>query len=105
MEIKLTPEGLAPELKSKIIGLCKTIVPKASIWIYGSRARGDYTDRSDIDLALDAKQPIDFFIIAELKDVLEAANISYRFDVIDLNSISDQKFKDAVKKEMVLWQT
>lgn len=105
METKqLTSEGLPLEVKSKIIGLCKAIIPKASIWLYGSRARGDYSERSDIDIALDAQSPIDYFIISELKDVFQAANIPYKIDIIDINNISDEKFKNAVKEEIVLWQ-
>lgn len=103
-EKNLTPEGLEPQVKEKIIKLCKSIIPEAEIWIYGSRARGDYRERSDIDLALQASQPIDFFAIAELKEVLAAANIPYAFDIIDLNAVQDEKFKSVVKKEMVLWQ-
>lgn len=104
MESKLTQEGLTPELKAKIIRLCKAIIPHAAIWIYGSRARGDYSERSDIDLALEASQAIDFFTISELKDVLGAANIPYRIDIVDIHSIQDQEFKNAIKKEMILWQ-
>ena len=105
METKqLTPEGLEPELKAKIIRLCKAIVPDAAIWLYGSRARGKYREFSDIDLALDAGKPINFNTIAELKEILAASDIAYRFDIVDFNSISDEAFKNAVKKEMILWQ-
>jgi predicted nucleotidyltransferase len=100
----ITAEGLAPEVKTKIIKLCKAIIPDAAIWLYGSRARGDYSERSDIDLALDAGHAINYFSIAELKEVLQATNIGHSFDIIDLNSIQDQEFKAAVQKEMVLWQ-
>ena len=101
---KITPDGLSPEVKTKIINLCKAMIPDAAISIYGSRARGDYSERSDIDLVLDAQKPIDYFVIAELKDVLSATNIPQRFDIVDLNSIQDENFKKNIKKEMVLWQ-
>lgn len=105
MDIKKNiSDGVKPEVKDKIIKLCKAIIPDAAIWIYGSRARGDYTERSDIDIALEASQPIDFFAIAELKDILAAANIAYRFDIVDLNAIQDIGFKSAIEKERILWQ-
>lgn len=96
--------GLTPEVKTKIIALCKAILPEASIYIYGSRARGDYRERSDIDIALKADHPLDFFEIAELKDILKASNISYTIDIVDLNSISDTNFKKTIEKELVLWK-
>lgn len=74
---KLDISGLSSEIKAKIIGLCKVIVPDAAIWIYGSRARGDYKKSSDIDIALQAPQLISLFVIAELKDVLNAASLPH----------------------------
>lgn len=32
-------DGLDPEIKAKIIRLCKAVIPDAEIWLYGSRAR------------------------------------------------------------------
>ncbi len=34
--------GLTPEAQAKIINICKAIIPDATIWLYGSRARTDY---------------------------------------------------------------
>ncbi len=96
--------NIPPEVKNKIIALCKAIIPDAAIWLYGSRARLDHSPDSDIDLALQAPQPIDYFKIAELKEVLQATNIPYAFDIIDLNAISQGSFKDHVEKEMILWK-
>lgn len=99
-----TVEGLTSSEKAKIINLCKSIIPDAAIYVYGSRARGDFKPRSDIDLALQADTPISFFDIAELKDVLAATDMPYKFDVIDLNSIQDMDFKKQLLTEMVLWK-
>lgn len=42
-------------------------------------------------------------LLGELKDVLEATNIAYRFDIIDLQALPDSEFKSAIQKEKVLW--
>ncbi len=96
-------DGIDPEIKTKIIRLCKSIIPNGAVWIYGSRARGDFSDNSDIDLALDAGVPIGYMLLGELKDVLEATNIAYRFDIIDLQALPDSEFKSVIQKEKVLW--
>ncbi len=97
-------DGLTSDVRDKIINLCKAIIPQACIWLYGSRSRGDYLSNSDIDLALQADQPIGYFKIAELKEVLAATDLSYKFDIIDINSIQDKKFKENIEKEMILWK-
>lgn len=99
-------DGLDDKSRQKIIDLCKAIAPAASIWLYGSRARGDFTDRSDVDIALESKkEPIDFFTIAELKDVIAASDIGYKVDVVDFNSISDRDFKENLSGSRVLWKS
>lgn len=96
-------DGIKLEKKTKIIRLCKAIIPDAQIYLYGSRARGKFSETSDIDLALEAGEPISYYDIAELKDILESSNIGYAFDIIDINSISDPSFKAAITKEMIPW--
>ena len=39
--------------KDLIVGLLSVIFPDAKIYLFGSRARGDYKPESDIDLAID----------------------------------------------------
>jgi uncharacterized protein len=103
--MKKNNDGLEPETKQKIIDLSKAVIPDASIWLYGSRVRGDFTSNSDVDLLLESsKGPIDFFTIAELKNVLSASDISHRVDVVDYNSISDEKFKADIAGGRVLWK-
>jgi len=99
----MVPDGVDPEIKTKIIRLCKAIIPDAAIWVYGSRARGDFSDRSDIDLALDTGKQIGYLVLGELKDVLEATNIRYRFDIVDLQALPESEFKSVIQREKVLW--
>ncbi|MBY0110125.1 MAG: nucleotidyltransferase domain-containing protein [Candidatus Babeliaceae bacterium] len=87
-----------------MINICKAIIPDASIWLFGSYARGDFSKNSDIDLALEADRPISFFEIAELKDTLQATNLSFTFDIVDINSVKDENFKNTIKKERIMWK-
>ena len=56
--------------------------------VFGSRARGDNGTRSDIDLAIRAKDSKEFF---DLKDSLEGIDTLLSFDLVDLNSDSISK--------------
>lgn len=62
--------------------------------------RGDW---SDIDLALDTGAPIDYLLLGELKEVLGETNIFCRFDILDLQALSDSEFKSVIQKEKILW--
>jgi predicted nucleotidyltransferase len=96
--------GLKKEEQNKIIGLCKAILPDCTIWLYGSRARGDFKANSDIDLALDCTRAIDLIELSELKEVLNATNIFLKIDLADLSSINDHNFLKSILKERVLWK-
>jgi predicted nucleotidyltransferase len=99
---ELSQSGLNVDLQKKIIGLIKVIAPEAAIYLYGSRARGDYRDYSDIDIALDAGKPLDRLVLIEIKDVLEAMHMVMKCDVVDLHNISED-LRAEIKKEGALW--
>lgn len=97
-------DGVDERNKQKIIDLIGVLLPNAKIYLFGSRARGTHTERSDIDLALDAGAPIPRIIIGEIKDVLEATNIINSIDVVDLHGALSPRMKEAILKEGVLWK-
>lgn len=78
-------------------------IPKAHIYLYGSRARGDNTKGSDVDLALDMEEPIDSFTMSTIKEEIEESTLPLFVDLIDVHSVS-QDFLDEIKKDWVKWQ-
>lgn len=96
--------GINDEDRLKIIALCKAVLPNCSIWLYGSRARGDFRSNSDIDIALDCKRSIDIMKLFELKEIFNASNILLKIDLVDLCSIEDKIFLASILQERVLWK-
>jgi predicted nucleotidyltransferase len=94
--------GISQEVHQKVVSLIKALIPQAKIYLFGSRARGDYHDRSDIDIALDAGEKLTRRTVGEARDVLEASNILYRIDIVDLNNIPAE-LKSVILKEAILW--
>jgi predicted nucleotidyltransferase len=92
-------DGLDKNVKLKIIGILKVLFPKARVILYGSRARGDFHDRSDIDIAIDNGQRTR---LAEARSVIEGLHIPYKFDIVDMHHISDE-FKKVIQQEGVIW--
>ena len=69
------------------------------IVIFGSRARGDYSRVSDIDIAI--KGSVDK-IMYKIRDYFEESSILYTVDVVNYMSISNQDFKENIDNEGVI---
>ncbi len=75
--------------KRKIIGLILALIPNTKIYLCGSRARGTHSKYSDIDLALDTGEKLDFVALDEAKSIMAATNLIYRFDIGDMNRMAE----------------
>lgn len=69
------------------------------IVIFGSRARGDYSRVSDIDIAI--KGDVDK-IMYKIRDYFEESSIIYTVDVVNYISISNQDFKENIDNEGII---
>ena len=91
--------GLKVALVEEIIGYAKQYgIDK--LYLFGSRARGDYKERSDIDLAFiggDAKR----FILAMDEDTYTL----HSFDVVDLGKPVQEELLESIRSEGVLLYT
>lgn len=67
------------------------------IVLFGSRARGDYKERSDIDIAIYGGNAELFAV-----EVEEKALTLLKFDVVDMNKSVQEELKKAIEKEGVV---
>jgi len=51
-----------PKYKKQLIEIINKHLPQAKIYLYGSRARKDHAEGSDIDLAIEINKAIDIYI-------------------------------------------
>ena len=75
----------------------------AGVWLFGSCARGDVRQHSDIDIAVLPRDdlPGDFF--AELAADIEESPIPFDVDLVDLRN-ADPALVDEVRREGVKWR-
>jgi predicted nucleotidyltransferase len=90
-------------LQETMIQLLTVLFPSAKIYLFGSRARGDHTERSDIDIAIDLGKQMDFSEIAQARGVLEGLNLPQKIDVVDMHSIP-AAMKGFILNEGILWK-
>ncbi|MBP9743127.1 MAG: nucleotidyltransferase domain-containing protein [Burkholderiales bacterium] len=70
--------------------------------IFGSRAKGNYKNGSDIDIAL--KGNISFRTIADCKFMLDEETIlPYRFDLLDYNTLKNEELKAHIDRVGVVF--
>ena len=71
-------------------------------YLYGSRARGDHSPQSDIDIAIDAPgmTPQNF---AQLWSAIDALPIAYPLDCVWLQALPESRLKAQIERDgMVL---
>jgi len=88
--------------KEKITRLLKVLLPSAKIYLFGSRARGTNSPRSDIDIAIDNGKQLPLIIIGEVQSVISATNVLYKVDIVDINSVS-KEMKEEILNEGIVW--
>lgn len=74
----------------------------ATIYLFGSWARGDAMRASDIDIAIEPLADLPRGAFARLRERLEESHVPYRVDVVDLRK-TDPEFRRRVLAEGIPW--
>jgi predicted nucleotidyltransferase len=75
----------------------------AAVWLFGSCARGEPRQHSDIDIAILPRGALPVGFFAELQADIEESPIPYDVDLVDLR-YADPALLDEVRREGVQWQ-
>lgn len=85
--------GIKPIVIEEICALAKKYNVKKVI-LFGSRARGDFKKKSDIDLAVQGGDFIRFML-----DVNEETSTLLMFDIINLDEEIQKELRESIEKE------
>jgi uncharacterized protein len=91
-------------IKYKFIDRIANLPFVDEIWLFGSRARGDNQERSDIDLAILCPKASDYDW-TKVMDVIENADTLLKIDCVRLqkDQISDELYNNILKDKKVLY--
>ena len=71
----------------------------SKIWIFGSRARGDYKPFSDIDILyqIPKNYTITLSDISDIKERLEQSNLAYKVDIVNIEDLAESYVEEILK--------
>lgn len=71
----------------------------ATVWIFGSRARGEHTEFSDIDIMVESAEDISSNV-GEIKETLENGNFPYIVDIVQ-NKDFAESYRESFERDKV----
>lgn len=75
----------------------------AAVWLFGSCARGEARQHSDIDIAILPRDELPRGFFGELEAEIEESTIPYDVDIVDLRH-ADPALADEVYREGLKWR-
>ena len=75
----------------------------AEVWLFGSCARGEVLQHSDIDIAILPRDDLPSGFFSDLAESAEESSIPYDVDIVDLRDAAPTLI-DEVRREGVKWK-
>jgi len=91
------------DYQTKIIKVIEIFFPNAKIYFFGSRARGDFDERSDFDIAIDIGQRMPITQRGQIMSMIDALNIIQKVDIVDFHAIPE-KMQKIILTEGIVWK-
>lgn len=87
---------LLPEQLETVRQILRDGAPGVPVYVFGSRASNRSRKFSDLDLALVPAQPLDWRVLAQLREAFEESDLPITVDVIDW-TLASAPFKQQVE--------
>lgn len=91
---------IEPEYLEMLNEIFNNYCPKAEVWAYGSRIKGEAHSGSDLDLVVKSFNS-DGCYLFELKELLSESNIPFFVDIHEFDKLP-KSFQDEIKKDYVV---
>ena len=98
-----SPMDLNPRSLQTVERILADYVPHCEVRAYGSRARWEAKDYSDLDLAVVGDGPTDPRIMGDLREAFEESDLPIRVDIVDWHTIDDA-FRSRIEPDCVVIQ-
>ena len=89
--------GLTERQETLLKEIFSNYLSKGRVLVYGSRAKGNYTERSDVDLVIQGC-PLDRNLIADIQDAVLESDFPYLTDIQFYEEIQNPALLDHVNR-------
>ena len=101
MTSSTSPVDIRPDHLEIVQDILRERLPAGfQVWVFGSRAKWAATDASDLDLAVEGADALDYKTMVRLEVAFEESDLPYTVDVVDLNAVS-KEFKKIVEVQRI----
>ncbi len=91
--------GLTQEQYQLIQKILLVFLPHAKIYIFGSRARGDHKKYSDLDLAIEEKEPCMQKTLTQIQENFDQSFLPFKVDLLELSQMNPE-FKKSIAEDL-----
>lgn len=91
---------IEPKYLKMLKDIFNNYCPKAEIWAYGSRIKGEAHSGSDLDLVVKNFNDDNVYLF-ELQELLSESNIPFFVDIHEFDKLP-QSFQDEIKKDYIV---
>lgn len=79
-------------------------LPHYTVFLFGSRAEGHYTNRSDYDIGIKADKKIPPHQIEQIREEIDKIRILQKIDIVDFKRVSSDFSNMALKESRLLYE-
>jgi len=90
-------EGLSAAVTQQLCQVFRQYPQITETVLYGSRAKGNFKENSDIDLAIKGND-LDRFVVSDILMTLQETDIPYLIDLQNYNEIKNYQLKDHIDR-------
>ena len=72
-----------------------------AVYLFGSRARGDATDKSDIDLAIVCPSASDYDWL-KIVDIIDEADTLLKIDCVHFDTLKNDRLKAEIERDKII---
>lgn len=82
--------------------LQRALSAQCRVWVFGSRAKHQTKNNSDLDLAIECLQTLDKTTLMQLETAFDESRLPYSVDVVDMHKV-EPYFKEIIDRQKVLF--
>ena len=95
--------GLSDKNYRILLDIIGNYVKSGSVVVYGSRAKGDFTDRSDIDIVIRDCNEINDATVSRMIDEIDESDFPYLADIRIYDDIKNNSLREHIDRAGIVF--